>query len=166
VGLNVEYVGRTYTAGAGMAPGVPVAPGAGVEPFLVGRQKVREFATAVGDTNPLSHDLDAARAAGYPDLVAPPTFAIILHFAAMDPAFADPGLGLDYSRLVHGTQEFHYRRPIVAGDALIAVATIEQIRARGGHDLLTVRADIEAAGEHVVTTRSVVIIRGIEQDSP
>lgn len=157
MGLNPQYVGRTYTAGAG------TGPGGSVEPYLVGRQKVREFATAIGDANPLCHDLAVARAAGYLDLVAPPTFAILLHFAAMDPAINDPGLGLDYSRLVHGTQEFHYRRPIVAGDALISVATIEQIRVRGGHDFLTVRADIEAGGAHVVTTRSVVIIRGAEQ---
>lgn len=149
VPLNPAFTGRTYEAAA----------------YLVGREKIREFATAVGERSPLSHEVAAAQAAGYRDLVAPVTFAIIVHFAAMNPAIADPELGLDYSRLVHGTQEFSYRRPIIAGDELATVATIEEIRTRAGHDFLTVQAQARADGELVVTTRSIVIIRGPEGQS-
>ena len=97
--------------------------------YVVGREKVREFATAIGDANPAYHDVAAAQALGYSDVVAPPTFAFVIAYAGSSQAAMDPELGLDYSRVVHGEQRFAYSRPIVAGDALVATATIEAIRA-------------------------------------
>jgi acyl dehydratase len=130
-------------------------------PYLVGREKVREFATAIGDANPAYHDPEAARSLGYADVIAPPTFPFVVTQRAMAAAMFDPGLGLDYARVVHGEQRFEYTRPIVAGDALVVTATIEGIRAVAGNDLLTTRADVTTAdGEPVVRAWSVIVSRG------
>lgn len=148
--LNQEYVGRSY-------PPSPV--------YVVGREKVREFATAIGDQNPAYHDVAAAQSLGYPDVVAPPTFAFVLAMRALGTAMFDPGLGLDYSRVVHGEQRFVYNRPIVAGDALVVTATIESIRAVAGNDILTTRSEIATeAGEPVVTAYNVIVSRGTAQE--
>ena len=134
--------------------------------YVVGREKVREFATAIGDANPAYHDLAAAQELGYADVVAPPTFAFVIAYAGSSQAAMDPELGLDYSRVVHGEQRFSYSRPIVAGDALVAIATIEAIRAVAGNDILTTRVDLATeAGEHVVTTTTVIVARGTAEDS-
>jgi acyl dehydratase len=151
VPLNADLVGRTY----------PPA-----EPYHVGREKLREFATAIGDANPVYHNAAAAQALGYPDVIAPPTFAFAIGHRAMLSVALDPDLGLDYSRVVHGEQSFTYARPIAAGDALVAVGTIEAIRSVAGNDMLTTRVDIATTeGEHVVTTRSVIVSRGTAQEA-
>ena len=146
--LNADLVGRTY-------PASPV--------YQVGREKVREFARAIGESSPLCSDVDAARAAGYSDVVAPPTFAIVISMEAGRQAAFDPDLGLDYTRVVHGEQTFEYARPIVAGDELVCTASIHAIREAAGNDILTTRADITTiSGEHVCTTYSVLVARGAE----
>ena len=146
--LNPEYVGRTY-------------PAAGT--YVVGREKVREFADAIGDPNPAFRDVDAARALGYADVVAPPTFAIVLSLKAAEVVMFDPGLGLDYSRVVHGEQSFSYTRPIVAGDELRVETVIEGIRSVAGNDMLTTRGIITTvAGEPVATATSMLLARGTE----
>lgn len=149
--LNTALVGRTYPTTA---------------PYVVGREKVREFAAAIGDEQAVFRDVEAARALGYPDVVAPPTFAFVVAFAGSSQASMDPELGLDYSRVVHGEQRFVYARPIVAGDQLVVSATIESMRSVAGNDLLTTRADIATvSGEHVVTTYSVIVSRGTAEES-
>ena len=149
--LNASLVGRTYPP---------------TDPYLVGREKVREFANAVGDANPASHDVAAARALGYADVVAPPTFAFVVAYAGSSKAALDPDLGLDYSRVVHGEQRFVFERPIVAGDSLVATATIEAIRAVAGNDILTTRVDLDTdSGEHVATTYTVIVARGTAEDA-
>lgn len=146
--LNPDLVGRTY-------PPSPV--------YQVGREKVREFARAIGESSPLCSDVDAARAAGYADLVAPPTFAIVVSMEAGRQAAFDPELGLDYTRVVHGEQTFEYARPIVAGDELLCTASIHAVREAAGNDILTTRADITTIqGEHVCTTYSVLVSRRSE----
>jgi hypothetical protein len=103
----------------------------------------------------------AAQAAGYGDVVAPPTFPIILTMAASRMIIDDPELGMDYSRVVHGDQRFAYARPIVAGDELICVNMVEEITSRAGHDFLTTRTDVKTtAGEHVVSAWSKLVMRG------
>ena len=127
----------------------------------MGREKVREFATSIGDLNPAFHSVEAARELGYADVVAPPTFAFVLSMRGMASAMFDPELGLDYSRVVHGEQRFTYDRPIVAGDSLVVVAVIDSIRAAAGNDLISVRGEISTeAGEHVATTYSTIVARG------
>lgn len=149
--LNPDFVGRTY-APAGS--------------YVVGREKIREFATAIGDENPASHDVAAAQALGYADLVAPPTFAVILSLKASGAVVRDPELGLDYSRVVHGEQGFEFTRPIVAGDELVVTTTIENIRTMAGNDMITTRGDITTLnGEPVVTTRALLVSRGPEEGS-
>ena len=146
--MNPDFVGRTY----------PPSP-----PYLVGREKVREFARALGLSDPIHLDVDAARARGFSDVVAPPTYAIRLSMAAAERVVMDPELGLDYSRVVHGDQRFEYRRPIVAGDELVTSVTIEGIRSAAGNDILTTRADITTvSGELVVTSHSTLVARGSE----
>ena len=132
-----------------------------IQPYLVGREKIREFATAIGATDAEYHDPAAARAIGYADVVAPPTFPTVVTMAASRQIIADPELGMDYSRVVHGDQRFAYARPVVAGDALICVNTVEEITQRGGHDFLTTRTEVTTeAGEPVVTAWSKLVQRG------
>ncbi len=144
--LDQSFVGRSWPA---------------TSPYLVGREKIREFAAAIGATDAEYHDPEAARAAGYPDVVAPPTFPVVITMAASRQIVADPALGLDYSRVVHGDQKFAYTRPVVAGDSLICVNTVDEITSRGGHDFLTTRTEVTTeAGEPVVTVWSKLVQRG------
>lgn len=144
--LDISFIGRVYPPS---------------DPYLVGREKVREFARALGETDPIHLDVDAARNRGFADVVAPPTYAILLSMSAAEAVVMDPALGLDYSRVVHGDQRFEYQRPIVAGDELISTVTIESIRSAAGNDILTTRTDIRTtAGELVVTSYSTLVARG------
>ena len=144
--LNQDFLGKVYPATA---------------PYEVGREKIREFAIAIGDPNPAYHDVAAAQALGHRDVIAPPTFAFVVSMRASAIAMFDPGLGLDYSRVVHGEQRFAYVRPVTAGDDLVVVTTIENIRVAAGNDILTTRADISTVdGEPVVTTWAVTVARG------
>lgn len=131
------------------------------EPYLVGREKVREFATATGETSPLCHDLAAARAAGYADVVAPPTFPIVVTLKAMGAAVTDPSVGVDWSRVVHGDQRFTYARPIVAGDELMVRTVIESIKHLAGTDMITLRGDLlDAQGAAIGSTWTSLVQRG------
>ena len=144
--LDQSFVGRSWPATA---------------PYLVGREKIREFAAAIGATDAEYHDPEAARAAGYPDVVAPPTFPVVITMAASRQIVADPALGLDYSRVVHGDQKFAYTRPVVAGDSLVCVNTVDEITSRGGHDFLTTRTEVSTeSGEQVVTVWCKLVVRG------
>ena len=100
--------------------------------YAVGREKVREFAAAVGEENPLHHDVDAAREAGYADVVAPPMFAVVFGGRAMAPALFDPDVGIDFSRMVHGGQEFVWGAPVVAGDEISTEVEVKDVAERGG----------------------------------
>jgi acyl dehydratase len=131
------------------------------EPYEVGREKIREFADAIGDPNPIYRDPAAARALGYPDVIAPPTFPVVLSLPASSVVVRDPKLGADYSRLVHGEQRFVYQRPIRAGDVLQVHSILDAIRTAGGNDILTSRGEVFTVdGELVVTAISTVVLRG------
>jgi acyl dehydratase len=144
--LDPSFVGRSWPP---------------TEPYLVGREKIREFARAIGAEDAEYHDPAAARAIGYPDVVAPPTFPTVLTNMVSRQVIADPELGLDYSRVVHGDQKFTYARPVVAGDALVSVISVEAITQRGGHDFITTRTDVSTeSGELVVTAWSKLVQRG------
>ena len=146
--LDQSFVGRSWPA---------------TEPYLVGREKIREFARAIGATDPEYHDPEAARAIGHPDVVAPPTFPVVITMAANRQIVDDPALGLDYSRVVHGDQRFAYTRPVVAGDALVCVNSVDEITSRGGHEFVTTRTEVRTeAGEPVVTVWSKLVQRGEE----
>jgi acyl dehydratase len=144
--LDPSFIGRTYPA---------------TEPYEVGREKIREFASAIGDANPAYHDPEAAKALGHPDIIAPPTFTVIVGFLASRQLIADPALGVDYSRVVHGEQRFVFTRPVRAGDRLVAVLTVDNIRRAAGNDLLNTHSEVSTVeGEPVVTIYSTTVVRG------
>ena len=130
-------------------------------PYLVGREKVREFARAVGSTDPLSLDPDAAKAAGFDDVVAPPTFAVVVQDLTLAQLLGDETAGVELTRVVHGDQRFRFSRPIVAGDLLTATMTVTAVKTLGGNAMVTAESAVrDAAGEHVVTATSTLVIRG------
>ena len=134
-----------------------------VDAYLVGREKVREFARAVFATHPTHTDPEAARAAGYADVVAPPTFPIVVTAATLQQLLDDPDAGVDFTRVVHGDQRFAFSRPIVAGDELTATMTITSVKSIGGHSMVTAESSIaDATGAHVVTATSTLVVRGDE----
>jgi acyl dehydratase len=144
--LDPELVGRSYPPSA---------------VYEVGRGKIAEFATAIGADDPVHHDLAAARAGGYPDVIAPPTFAIVLTLEAANVVLGDPQVSLDYSRVVHGEQRFTHHRPIRAGDRLVATTSIEAVRTVAGNDMLTTRVDVTTEdGEPVCSATSMLVARG------
>ncbi|MDH6207255.1 MaoC family dehydratase N-terminal domain-containing protein [Aurantimicrobium minutum] len=146
--VNPELQGRVFP---------PTAP------YLVGREKIREFSRAVLSTNPINFDVEAAKAAGHADLVAPPTFPVVVQEATLAQLLAEPDAGIDFSRVVHGEQRFTYTRAIVAGDELTATLTVSSVKSLGGHNMVTADSDIvDAEGKHVVTSISTLVVRGDE----
>jgi acyl dehydratase len=146
VPLDQSFVGRVYPPS---------------EPYEVGREKIREFADAIGDPDPVYRDVEAAKAAGHPDVIAPPTFPTVVTLRAQRVVVMDPDLGLDYSRVVHGEQSFHHHRAIHAGDRLVTTVHVDGIRAAAGNDIMTTRAEITTEdGEPVVTARATLVARG------
>jgi acyl dehydratase len=144
VPVNPDIVGRVFP---------PTAP------YLVGREKVREFARAVFADDPQFSDPEAARALGYADVVAPPTFAIVVAEQTLQQLLSEPDSGIELSRTLHAEQRFRYSRPIVAGDALTARMSVSGIRALGGNAMVTSDTEItDAAGNHVVTATSVLVV--------
>ena len=106
---------------------------------------------------------EIARAAGYPDVVAPPTFPVVVQEHALAQLLADPEAGIDFSRVVHGDQRFSYSRPVVAGDELTATLTVTSVKSLGGHSMVTADALVaDASGSHVVTATSTLVVRGDE----
>jgi acyl dehydratase len=98
--------------------------------YAVGREKVREYARAVGESDPRYLDPEKAREAGFADVVAPPMFAAVYCAPAVFPAILESGL--DFSRMVHGAQEFTWHEPVVAGDEITTEASLESRSERSG----------------------------------
>ena len=144
--INTDYIGRTFEPS---------------EPYEVSRVKIAEFADAIGEPSPLCRDQAAARAAGYPDVIAPPTFVIVVSAANSARVTHDPDLGVNYAMIVHGEQSFSHARPLHAGDVVTSQSTIESVRAVGSMTTLTTVTQIRTTGgEHVCTARSVLVERG------
>ncbi len=147
--INPDLAGRVYPA---------------QEPYAVGREKIREFAAAVKATHRAHYDLDAAAELGHGDLLAPPTFAIIVAQRADALLVNDPDSGIDFSRVVHADQRFTHHRPIVAGDQLVAELHVDTVRAMGGGAMISTRAEIATTdGQKVATTVSSILVRGEDQ---
>jgi len=160
VAVDQSFVGRTY-------------PPEGV--YEVSAEKVREFATAVAGAGsasatggplatapvPAVHvDVDAARALGHADVVAPPTFAVVLAQRSDARFLADPAAGVDFSRVVHGEQAFTHHRPVVAGDRLLTTLHVDGVRVAAGNAIVTTRNEIATeGGEPVCTATSVLVVR-------
>jgi acyl dehydratase len=133
------------------------------QPYLVGREKIREFARAVFATGAIYNDPAAAAAVGYSDVVAPPTFPVVIQERTLEQLLSSPDSGIDFSRVVHGDQRFAYTRPIVAGDELTATLTVSSVKSLGAHSMVTAESDIvDSSGAHVVTAISTLVVRGDE----
>lgn len=146
MGVNPDIAGRAY----------PPSPS-----YEVGREKIREFAEAIGSADPVHHDPEAARALGHPDVIAPPTFAVIVAQRSEAQVMTDPQAGIDFSRVVHGEERFTHHRPIVAGDRLVATLHVDTVRAAGGHSMVTTRVEIaDDRGASVSTVVSTIVVRG------
>ena len=100
--------------------------------YEVGREKIREYAHAVGEVNAVHHDPDAAREAGFRAVVAPPMFCVVYSAPAVGPAVLDPEVGIDFASMVHGGQEFEWGEPVCAGDAITTTARVAEISERDG----------------------------------
>ena len=146
--VNASFTGRTY----------PATP-----PYAVGREKIREFAAAVGAEDPVHTDDAHARAAGYRDVIAPPTFAVLIAQQCDRQFIVDPEAGIDFSRVVHGEQRFVHHRPLTAGDEIVGVLTVDSVKETGGHAMVTTRSELSTSeGEPVCTAISTIVIRGGE----
>jgi acyl dehydratase len=118
--------------------------------YAVGREKIREYALATGESDPRHLDVEAARAAGYADVVAPPMFAAVYCLPAVGPAILDPEVGIDFARMVHGAQEFTWHAPVVAGDEITTEAELAEKSERGGLGFFTFRTtSVNQRGETV-----------------
>jgi len=147
MGLNIDLLGKQYPP----------------QTYEVAREKVREFASAIGDHNPAYYDVAVAKALGHSDLVAPPTFAVVVTRGPQISVIEDPDLGLDFSRVVHGDQKFEFTRPILAGDLLTTTASVGAAHTRAGNDFLTIRSHVvDASGAAVVTVSATLVARAAE----
>ena len=144
--VNTEAVGKTFP----------------VTVYAVGREKIREYAHAVGETNPLSLDPEAARAAGYRDVVAPPMFCVVYSSPSMAPAIFDPEVGMNFAMMVHGGQEFEWGAPVVAGDEITTEVTVKDITERDGKGFYEFESvSTNQDGEQVCRGLWTNIVRGV-----
>jgi acyl dehydratase len=144
--INPDFAGRSFPPG---------------EPYEVSREKLREFANAIGDHNPVYRSRAAAQEAGFPDVIAPPTFAIVISMADSMKVLTEPELNLNYAMAVHGEQRFEYTRPLRVGDVVTAQSTITSIRAVGSLSMMTTTTQITSVeGELICTAHSTLVERG------
>ena len=131
--------------------------------YVVGREKVREFARAVMAFDPLHHDVSYARNLGFADVVAPPTFPVVIQEATLHQLLAHPEANIDFSRVVHGDQKFDYERVVVAGDELVGQLTVTKVQSLGGHSMVTSETAMSTLeGELDVTAVSTLVVRAGE----
>jgi acyl dehydratase len=142
--LNRDFIGRTFPPS---------------EPYEVTRVKIKEFADAIGDPNPVYRDREAAKAAGHPDVIAPPTFPIVISLGGA--SLTDPELGLNFAMVVHGEERFEYTRPLRAGDVVTCESAIAGIRAIGRNERLDIQTVVRTVeGEHICTAYNAIVERG------
>jgi acyl dehydratase len=146
VPVNKQAVGKSYP------PAV----------YAVGREKVREYAYAVGETNPVHFDVEAARTAGHADVVAPPMFAVVYSAASMAPAIFDPDVGMNLAMMVHGAQQFEWGPLVVAGDEITTTASVTDISERDGMGFYVFESiSTNQRGERVCRATWTNIVRGV-----
>jgi acyl dehydratase len=143
--VNTDAVGKSYPSTL----------------YAVGREKIREYALAVGESNPLHLDPEAARAAGFRDVVAPPMFCVVYSSPAIGPAIFDPEVGIDFAMMVHGGQEFVWGPLVVAGDEITTTVSVKSIEERAGNGFYVFESrSTNQDGETVCTGAWTNIVRG------
>ncbi len=144
--VNPQIEGKTYPR---------------TDTYLVGREKIREFARAVFSSDPANHDVVAAKALGYQDLIAPPTFAVVIQERSLATVLADKEAAIDFSRVVHGDQRFIHERPILAGDELTSQLKVASVKALAGNSMVTFETQIFDGKDALVCTAiSTLVVRG------
>jgi acyl dehydratase len=144
--VNTDVIGKSYPATR----------------YAVGREKVKEYALATGETNPLHLDHEAARAAGHADVVAPPMFAVVFSAPAIAPAIFDPEVGIDFALMVHGGQEFKWGPLVVAGDEIDTTVSVKDVSERDGRGFFVFESvSRNQRGETVVVGTWTNIVRGV-----
>jgi acyl dehydratase len=147
--VNPDFAGRTY-------------PPSG--PYAVDAALIAAFAAAVGSSDPVHTDPSAARAAGYADVIAPPTMAVRFSQQCERAYVTDPEAAIDFSRVVHGEQRFVHHRPITAGDEVVGTTTVDSVRSAGGHAMVTTRTELATTtGVALATSTSTIVVRGGEE---
>jgi len=144
--VNAQAVGKTY------------------EPtiYAVGREKIKEYALAVGESNPVYLDVEAARLAGYADVVAPPMFAVVYSSPSVGPPIFDPDLEINFAMMVHGAQEFEWGPLVVAGDEVTTTASVKDISERAGLGYYVFETiSTNQRGEQVCSGTWTNIVRGV-----
>jgi acyl dehydratase len=144
--VNTQAIGKTYE---------PVQ-------YAVGREKIREYARAVGETNPLYLDVQAAREAGYADVIAPPMFAVVYSAPSVGPPIFDPELALNFAMMVHGAQEFQWDEVVVAGDEITTTASVKDISEKDGRGYYVFESNsVNQSGGQVCRGTWTNIVRGV-----
>jgi acyl dehydratase len=144
--VNANAIGKTYE---------PVL-------YAVGREKIKEYARAVGETNPVHLDEQAARAAGYADVVAPPMFAVVFSAPSVGPPIFDPEIELNFAMMVHGGQEFVWGPPVVAGDEITTTTNVKDISEQDGRGYYVFESiSTNQRGEQVCRGTWTNIVRGV-----
>ena len=130
--------------------------------YAVGREKIREYARAVGETDQVHLDVEAARAAGYADVVAPPMFAVVYSAPAVGPGIFDPEIGINFALMVHGGQEFRWGPLVVAGDEVTTTVSVKDISERDGKGFYVFETvSTNQDGETVCVGTWTNIVRGV-----
>ena len=144
--VNEDAIGKSYP---------PVT-------YQVGREKIREYAHALGITNPVHHDREAAVAAGFRDVVAPPMFCVVYSAPALGPAVVDPEVGINLATMVHGGQEFVWGEPVCSGDEITTEIEVSEIYERGGKGFYVFESvSTNGDGDEVVRGTWTDIVRGV-----
>lgn len=132
--------------------------------YEVGREKIREYAQVIGLENPVHFDAEAAKAAGYRGIVAPPMFVVVYAAGAMGPVLFDPDVAMNFAAMVHGGQEFEWGEPVISGDLISTTATCKEIYAKDGKGFYVFETESRNQdGELVCKATWTNIVRGVEE---
>ena len=144
--IKTEAVGREWPAST----------------YQVGREKIKEYATALGIENPVHFDVEAARAAGFRDVAAPPMFCVVYCSPALGPVLFDDEVGMNFAAMVHGGQEFVWGEPACSGDEITTTARCVSIEERDGKGFYVFETNsVNQDGAQVVRGTWTLIVRGV-----
>jgi len=130
--------------------------------YQVGREKIKEYAAALGIEHPVHFDVEAARAAGFRDVVAPPMFVVVYSGPALGPALFDPEVEMNFAAMVHGGQEFAWGEPVCSGDEIATEAKCLSIEEKGGMGFYVFETvSTNQDGAEVVRGTWTNIVRGV-----
>ena len=143
--IDTKFIGREYK---------PII-------YVVGQEKIKEYAIAVGDLNPLYTDPDFAKKSKYSTIIAPPMFVVVFARDAMFSLFLDPEIKIDMPRLVHGEQEFNFHKIVKANDSIKTSSKIKNIYGKNNNDFIELETkSYNQNNELVVEGLWTFIVRG------